>query len=405
MVLALLAGYLYPRARILTLLYSNAPGRLQPVNNLPNAEIRFQDVVRNCEDAYIDRAAGFVLLSCDPGRDRWNTVMVSNDRPRPGRCRDDADHAPIQGNFENPNAPEDTGIYLYRYADGSSAAPQKLSLLDFPVDAANFHPLGIEYDADRHLLFVTNHAEAGSRLEVFRLFPDETAATHVRSISHPLLHTPNSIAVLGENELLVTNDHYFRRRAQPALALLETYLAAPGGNVAHVTLPAAADQPANVTVLAHVGFANGVVLLNDTMFAVASTSAALFHLYTAPSGLRAGLKDVTLAATIPLPFLPDNLSVDDHGKLLLAGHPFVPTVDFVVHNNARCVAPVSEEEAQGCETKAPSWIAEWSAESGLRSLYVGEGFATSTTAVRDARRGFGLAVGLYAPGLLTWTEK
>ena len=46
------------------------------INNVKNLQIRFADQVRNCEDMAIDTFEGFAILSCDPGRDSWNTVMV-----------------------------------------------------------------------------------------------------------------------------------------------------------------------------------------------------------------------------------------------------------------------------------------------------------------------------------------
>ena len=75
---SLLTAFLYSRAGSLYSLYANAPGRLQHINNLKNSDIRFREDVRNCEDVVLDTDQGFALLSCDPGRDTWNTVMVSS---------------------------------------------------------------------------------------------------------------------------------------------------------------------------------------------------------------------------------------------------------------------------------------------------------------------------------------
>lgn len=38
--------------------------------------MKFADKLRNCEDALLDEAMGLAILSCDVGRDKWNTVMV-----------------------------------------------------------------------------------------------------------------------------------------------------------------------------------------------------------------------------------------------------------------------------------------------------------------------------------------
>lgn len=75
--ISLVASFIYTRLGILYTFYANAPTRLQGVNNFKTTSIRFRNLIRNCEDGIIDAERGFALLSCDPGRDNWNTVMVS----------------------------------------------------------------------------------------------------------------------------------------------------------------------------------------------------------------------------------------------------------------------------------------------------------------------------------------
>lgn len=377
--ISLVASFIYTRLGILYTFYANAPTRLQGVNNFKTTSIRFRNLIRNCEDGIIDAERGFALLSCDPGRDNWNTVM---------------------GVFRDSKAPEGTGIYIYHYANDESVQPKKLKLLDFKANAIDFHPLGIEYDAANSRIFIVNHAGTGSKIEVFKLFIEETAATHIGSITHPLLHAPNSIALLSDTELLVSNDHYFLKRSQPSLAAIETYLGLPGGNIAHVKLSDSVTQTVAVKILARVPFANGVALMNDTALAVASTSGAAVLLYKTTSGFQ----DVSLAQTIHLPFLPDNLSVDGDGIILIAGHPFAPAVETTAQKNAFCShSGVAEEHS--CKERAPSWVAEWSSQAGLRNLYIGNEISTSTTAIRDVQRGIGLVTGLYDSGLLWWKEE
>ena len=72
----LLSSFIYYRSGILYTFYANAPGRLEKINNLESYEVRFQHLIRNGEDAYLNDEEGWALLSCDPGRDEWNTVMV-----------------------------------------------------------------------------------------------------------------------------------------------------------------------------------------------------------------------------------------------------------------------------------------------------------------------------------------
>lgn len=42
-------------------------------------QVSFSDDIRNCEDVFLNDAEAWMLLSCDPGRDQWNTVMVGVD--------------------------------------------------------------------------------------------------------------------------------------------------------------------------------------------------------------------------------------------------------------------------------------------------------------------------------------
>lgn len=52
--------------------------------------------------------------------------------------------------------------------------------------------------------------KARSRLEVFHHKIGSSEATHLRSIWHPLIRTPNDIYIKSLNEIYVTNDHYYR---------------------------------------------------------------------------------------------------------------------------------------------------------------------------------------------------
>ncbi|KAK1057744.1 hypothetical protein LTR33_013560 [Friedmanniomyces endolithicus] len=389
--LALTTTFVYTHRDTLYTFYANRPGSLKDFNILPNAGVEHEDVVRNCEDIYMDDVEGWAVLSCDPGRDKWNTVL---------------------GIFTDPLAPAETGLYLSRYSDPDYIEPQKLTLTNFHPGPANFHPLGITYDPGSKSLFVVHHAASGTRLETFRLNRDRLEAKHISSISDPLLLTANNVVALNSATLLVSNDHFFAKRSHGWLTMLETYLALPLASLVRVDLDITRAQgPPNVTVLARLPFANGVAVLNGTTVAVASTVRAAVYLYTSPSGFAKGTADVKLVETVRLHFLPDNLSVDSNGALLIAGHPFAPALEARARAGTGGACGVLEtatatgngEEDGECPV-APSWVAEWTAEGGVRDLFVGRGFGSATTAVRDVGRGRGMVVGLYERGVLTWSE-
>ncbi|KAK5719097.1 hypothetical protein LTR15_007620 [Elasticomyces elasticus] len=379
--LALLSTFFYSRRGILSTFYWNRPGVLKDLNLFPNAGVEHEDIVRNCEDVYMDDVEGFAILSCDPGRDKWNTVM---------------------GAFIDPIAPPETGLYLVNYASDDYVEPIRLKMIDFEPGPGNFHPLGIEFEPGSKILYVVNHADSGTRIERFRLLKDVGQAKWLGSITDPLLTTPNSIAALGPSALLVSNDHYFTQRNNPILATLETYLSLPLASLVRVDVDVTRKGiPPKVTVLAYQSFANGVALLNSTTVAVASSSGTVVYIYNSPSGFANGTEDMSVVETIRLPFLPDNLSVDRNGVLLISGHPHAPSLEARVKAGAACANPDATQ--QECPT-SPSWIAEWTAEGGLKNLFIGSDFGTTTTTVRDVDRGMGIAVGLYDRGILTWSE-
>ncbi|CAK3797477.1 Hypothetical predicted protein [Lecanosticta acicola] len=383
-VLALLLSiFLYYRSSVLLTFYTNAPERLPRVNNLGQYDLRFQHLIRNCEDLALNEQEGWVLLSCDPGRDEWNTVM---------------------GTFLNPTKALGTGLFLYRYAENApeTNTPEMLRLLPFEDGHADFHPLGLDHHAASQTLFVANHAASGSKIEIYHFDPVQVSATLLTTLEgeDSQILTPNSIAAISGTEFLFTNDHYFRVRDHPLLAKVETYAGIPGGGVVHVRLSPDGDGR-EVTPLARIAFANGVVLLNESTVAVASSGSAaifLYHMTTTTNETTAAPPKLTPTGRIALPFIPDNLSVDGKGKLLVAGHPHAPSLEAVAKKNRMC----HDQDGDGCQLNRLSWIAEWSEADGLETLYVGDEFGTSSTAVRDVGRGIGIASGLYERGLLVW---
>jgi arylesterase/paraoxonase len=72
------APYIYDRYLTLSGMLANRPGKLESINEFKSHEIKFADQIRNCEDVILEESLGIAFMGCDPGRDRWNTVMVSH---------------------------------------------------------------------------------------------------------------------------------------------------------------------------------------------------------------------------------------------------------------------------------------------------------------------------------------
>jgi arylesterase/paraoxonase len=177
------------------------------------------------------------------------------------------------------------------------------------------------------------------------------------------------------------------------LAKLESYLGVPGGSVVHMNL---AENTARV--VARLPLANGIKLLNETTLAVSSSSTERVRLYDITE-----TRDLVYMKSIKVPGLPDNLSVDGNGKLLIAAHMHVPSMMKVSKTRVNCGSPEGRD-SDVCKVRPPSWVGEWSEADGVKTLYQGVDFMTASTAMRDTTRGIGLITGLYEKGILVFKD-
>ena len=283
---------------------------------------------------------------------------------------------------------------MYDYTSpglGSTARLRRVS-----ISEPDLHPLGLAFDGSSSTLYVANHARhSPSHILILRVDMPTATTTLVARFTHPLLHAPNSIQVLGPHTLYVTNDHYLRAATSPLLSKIETFSGVAGGTVVYVdTHDASAAK-----VVARVPFANGIAFVNESMLAVASSSKPGLYLFRVKE--QHGLE---LERIVRTPAAVDNLSVDGTGRVLMAGHPFAPALMKVSKGRAKCDAQGSKEEREACACTAPSWVAEWSEGEGLRELYKDDGreFCSSSTVVRDAESGVGIVSGLYEKGILVF---
>ncbi|KAF2216395.1 hypothetical protein CERZMDRAFT_119897 [Cercospora zeae-maydis SCOH1-5] len=377
-IVVLLSAFIYSRWPTLQLFYTNHPSRLLNVNTVGEYEIKFRDTVRNCEDIYLNEEQGWALLSCDPGRDEWNTVM---------------------GVFVNPSTPPETGIYLYKYGQDSDAVPLKVQLEAPENHGETFHPLGIEYHEPSQTLFVINHSPEGPNVEWYTLDAAQAVAKYEGSVHNSTsLPAPNSLAAISKDELFATNDHFFPAKYNSLLAKLETYAGFPGGTVAYIKRNQ--DGSTLIKTLARIPFANGIALLNSSALAVASSNTADVRIFTI-TWASDGTPELSQIKSIAVPFAPDNLSIDGKGRLLITGHPHAPSLEDVARKNGFCEG-AERAAGEDCSLSKLSWVAEWTEETGLTTLFAGSEFGTSTTAVRDWQAGVGFVVGLYERGLLAW---
>ncbi|KAF2032203.1 calcium-dependent phosphotriesterase [Setomelanomma holmii] len=370
--LALASPWVYDRYLGFSNMFTNRPGSLVEINTFKSLDVKFTDTIKNCEDVVLVEDKGVALLSCDPGRDRWNTVM---------------------GTFtKDDGLNTGSGIWIYDYSTTDSLT--RITLANFP-SAHDFHPLGLDLDESTSTLYIVNHARSGLAIELFHLAINTATATHIRTFTHPLLHAPNAVEPLGNGKLYVTNDHLITASTSQVLSKLETFSGLPGGSVVYIDLAA----PEESKTVARVPFANGVVRLNTSHLAVASSSKAGVYIYAVQPD-----HSLTFEKLIRTPSSVDNLSVDSAGTLLMAGHPFAPQLMKVAEKRPGCVENGSAEEKEVCGCDAPSWASEWSEKTGLMTLLVSSGvgeeaLCSSSTVVRDVGRGVGIVGMLYGRGI------
>jgi hypothetical protein len=271
-------------------------------------------------------------------------------------------------------------------------------------------------------MFVVNHQRHASTIEQFRLddyaassnFKPAVTAHHVRSWSHPSIVSPNAIAPISPTSFFVTNDHFFTRRLPSVLGkvlpLLETLLALPLSWVDKIDL---IDGEIKITrALSRMSFANGVALSsNGRELAVVSTNLMEVYLYDRDIETNT----LSLRATIPVPFAPDNLSYDqDTHRLVVAGHPHFLSMLRLLATKGVAKAPswvvevIPTQTSENFNFAANDIDAAFPAHRRapvtpgyqLRTLYQSNGshYQTSSTAIRHGKHL--LTVGLYAQGIL-----
>lgn len=366
-----------------------------------------------CEDAaFWDHLDGsgklgdrLMLITCDPGRKSWNTVM--------GPLRDPKPHG---------------GLWVYSPTAGKESKPKSIVLKGYP-EGHDFHPLGLDifpsHNGNASNLFVINHARQRTFVEQFSITPaNPTEATWIRTLTSKYFVSPNSVALTSPTSFYVTNDHFMTRRLPmpfgSVLPVMETVLGLPLTWVSHITVNENAQTES--TVVEHtfaalgISFSNGIAISpNGKDVAVASSAMAYVYFYTRdPENNK-----LTPTYSVPLPFAPDNLMYDDEGILFAAGHPNFLSLTAVAGNKTDAIAPswvvsISPREQTGdkagvllkeydsrapvsASTKAPAVISH-EVETVFQSN--GKLFSSSSTALRDSRTGVVYVTGLYEQGLL-----
>ncbi|XP_068013147.1 serum paraoxonase/arylesterase 2 isoform X1 [Melanerpes formicivorus] len=179
-------------------------------------------------------------------------------------------------------------------------------------DLASFNPHGISTYIDKDdtvYLFVVNHPQHKSTVELFKFMEDDNSLLHLKTIRHDLLTSVNDIVAMGPDSFYATNDHYF---TDFILITLEMFLGLTWSNVVYYS-------PKGVKEVA-AGFysANGINTSPDRKYIyVADVFDHNVHVMEKHANWS-----LTHVKTLQLDTLVDNLYIDPQtGDIWTGCHP------------------------------------------------------------------------------------
>ncbi|KAG7242154.1 hypothetical protein INR49_024200 [Caranx melampygus] len=183
---------------------------------------------------------------------------------------------------------------------------------NFDLESFNPHGISVYTDPrdDTIYLFVVNHPQHKSQVEVFRFVEDNHSLEYLKTIKHELLYSLNDIVAVGVDSFYATNDHYFS--SEILKGVVEPLLAQPWANVVYYS-------PKDVKVVSEgYYFANGINISPDKR-----------HIYVADLfdhnvHVLERKEDNTLVSvkSVAVGSLCDNIEVDpETGDLWLGCHP------------------------------------------------------------------------------------
>ncbi|KAM3928180.1 serum paraoxonase/arylesterase 2-like [Leptodactylus fuscus] len=204
------------------------------------------------------------------------------------------------------------GEILLLDLNSGSVSPSPLRISK-GFDSSSFNPHGISTYIDKKdgavYLFVVNHPQLQSIIEIFKFVEEENSLIHLKSIKHQLLNSVNDIVAVGPESFYATNDFYF---SDSPMKVVEFFLGLSWTGVVYYS-------PGDVR---HVvtGFysGNGITISHDKKYIYAADlTAQTINVFKKN-------KDWSLSPikSVYVDTLVDNLSVDPvTGDIWTGGHP------------------------------------------------------------------------------------
>ncbi|KAI8631717.1 hypothetical protein F5Y19DRAFT_402504 [Xylariaceae sp. FL1651] len=219
---------------------------------------------------------------------------------------------PGAGALEHPERPSYGTIVVI---DPKTLKSQKLSLDNFKGPFST-HGIGLytkPSDPKTVYIFAVNHLpnpkwttgsttepKAASQIELFVHVVGSKTARHVRTITHPLIRTPNDVIAISENEFLVTNDHYYR---EGAMRLVEEFVRGLQSwtDLVHVRFD---DEAVDAAVaLTSVPTNNGLAWGPDQQVIISDATGGHVYFASLPGAEN---RTMTISHYIPIANLVDN---------------------------------------------------------------------------------------------------
>jgi arylesterase/paraoxonase len=205
------------------------------------------------------------------------------------------------------------GIYAY---DLNAASPKPVNLT--PDVGPNYQPHGISLYVDRKgqdALFVINHEGGKHTIDIFDI--KDRRLYHRKTLSDPMLISPNDLVAVGPNRAYISNDH---RYVSGFRRVMEEYLKLRLSNVVFY------NGSSFIEVAAGIGYANGINISGyGKIIYLSAVTELTLHIYD--RDLSSG--NLSLREKIYLGTGVDNIEKDEDGGLWIGSHPKLLT--FVQH--------------------------------------------------------------------------
>tara|TARA_R110002096_G_scaffold22748_1_gene73012 strand:- start:1092 stop:2138 length:1047 start_codon:yes stop_codon:yes gene_type:complete len=277
-----MAFVIIPAAGMMAELTPVTPGQCQPLTIAPGTE-----------DLTIDPTSDLVFVSTDDRRTGERGGIYAFNLRQPDSLHE------VSGNAPTDFHPH--GISLWTAPDGS----QRLFVVN--------HRAGFDADGGTHAI------------EIFDVGTDGMLS-HVESVSHEALLSPNDVLGVGPRSFYATNDRAYH---SGIMANLEAYFGLPLSSVSYF------DGESGDMVAHGIAYANGINISADgSEVYVSELLARRVRVYDRDASSGA----LSANRALPVPTAPDNIEIDERGDLWIGGHPRV--FDFVAHAaDASAMAP------------------------------------------------------------------